>query len=152
MNRILPLLLFAPLAAAQWPTPKSAMEAYDFVQDRRSAAEKLWEKKDPAGIDMLLATAPYLDQPLVRDLAQGNKYLAARQLNIDMDLAQAYLLQGDKRKSLEYLRRVATETMVFPWQITTSIRMPSNRYATILNSAGFCPKCAVTIRCGIHLR
>jgi hypothetical protein len=89
MNRILPLLLFATLAAAQWPTPESAMGAYDFVQDRRSTAGKLWEKKDPAGIDILLATLRYLDLPLVRDLSSGNRYLAARRLNIDIDLAQA---------------------------------------------------------------
>lgn len=43
MNRILTLLLFATLAPAQWPAPKNAIEAYDFVQERRSAAEKLWE-------------------------------------------------------------------------------------------------------------
>ena len=109
MNRITPFLLFATLAAAQWPTPKGAMEAYDFVQDRRSAAEKLWEKKDPAGIDMLMATLPYLDQPLVRDLSAGNRYLAARRLNIEIDLAQAYALQGNKAKAFEYLRKVVTE-------------------------------------------
>ena len=112
MNRIPPLLLFATLAAAQWPAPKSAMEAYDFVQDRRSAAGKLWEKKDPAGIDMLLATLPYLDQPLVRDLSAGNRYLAARRLNIEIDLAQAYALEGDKAKAFEYLRKVAAEAPI----------------------------------------
>src|SRR5215475_2190896 len=117
MRFITSLLCLTALIAqdiAQWPKPKSAMDAYDFVQDRRSAAEKLWEKKDPAGIDMLLATLPYLDQPLVRDLAAGNRRLASRRLNIDMDLAQAYLLQGDKQKSLEYLRRVATEANGLP--------------------------------------
>ena len=112
MNRILPLLLFASLATAQWPTPKTAMEAYDFVQDRRSAAEKLWEKEDPAGIAMLLATLPYLDQPLVRDLSAGNRYLAARRLNIDIDLAQAHALQGNKGKAFEYLRKVVAEAPI----------------------------------------
>jgi carboxyl-terminal processing protease len=112
MNRILPLLLFVTLAAAQWPTPESAMGAYDFVQDRRSAAEKLWEKRDPAGIDMLLATLQYLDQPLVRDLSSGNRYLAARRLNIHIDLAQAYALQGKKAAAFEYLRKVAAEAPV----------------------------------------
>jgi carboxyl-terminal processing protease len=88
------------------------MAAYDFVQDRRSEAGKLWEKKDPAGIDMLLATLPYLDAPLVRDLSEGNRYLAARRLNIELDLAQAYALQGDKAKSLEYLRKVVAEAPI----------------------------------------
>jgi hypothetical protein len=47
MKRILPFLLFAWVAAAQWPTPKSAIEAYDFVQGRQSEAGKLWEKRTP---------------------------------------------------------------------------------------------------------
>jgi hypothetical protein len=112
MKWILPVLLFAALAAGQWPTPKNAMEAYDFVQDRRSEAEKLWEKKDPAGIDMLLATLPYLDAPLVRDLSAGNRYLAARRLNIELDLAQAYALRGDKAKSLDFLRKIVAEAPI----------------------------------------
>ena len=112
MRRILLALLFAKLAPAQWPAPKSAMEAYDFVQDRRSEAGKLWEKKDPIGIDMLLATLPYLDGPLVRDLSAGNRYLAARRLNIEIDLAQAYALQGNKAKSFEYLRKVVADAPI----------------------------------------
>ncbi|MBX9603885.1 MAG: hypothetical protein K2X35_22955 [Bryobacteraceae bacterium] len=96
--------------AGQWPLPKSAREAYDFVQARQAAAEKLWEKKDRTGIDMLLATLSYLDLPLLRDLAAGDRNLAARRLNIEMELAQAYLLQGEKQKSLDYLRKtVAAE-------------------------------------------
>jgi carboxyl-terminal processing protease len=97
------------LTRVQWPTPKTAMEAYDFVQARRSQAEELWQKKDSTGIEMLLATLPYLDQRLVRDLAAGNRYLAARQLNIEIDLAQAYAIQGDKAKAFECLRKVAAE-------------------------------------------
>jgi carboxyl-terminal processing protease len=112
MKWILLLLLFTRLATAQWPTPKTAMEAYDFVQDRRSTAEKLWEKKDTAGIEMLLVTLPYLDQPLVRDLSAGNRYLAARRLNIDIDLVQAYTLQGNKGKAFEYLRKVVAEAPI----------------------------------------
>jgi carboxyl-terminal processing protease len=109
MKQIVILLLFEAFAAAQWPSPKSAMDAYYFVQDRRSAAEKLWEKKDPAGIDMLQTTLAYLDMPLVRDLSSGNQYLAARRLNIDIDLAQAYALEGKKAAAFEYLRKVAAE-------------------------------------------
>lgn len=82
------------------------MDAYDFVQDRRSAARQLWEKKDPAGIEMLKATLQYMDSPLVRDLSTGNRYLAARQFNIDVDLAEAYALQGNKAAVFEYLRKV----------------------------------------------
>jgi carboxyl-terminal processing protease len=112
MKQIPLLLLFTTLAAAQWQNPKSAMDAYDFVQERRSSAEKLWEKKDPAGIDMLQETLRYLDTPLVRDLSSGNRYLAARRLNIDIDLAQAYALEGKKATAFEYLRKVAAEAPV----------------------------------------
>ncbi len=58
---------------------------------------------------MLLATLPYLDQPLVRDLSVGNQYLAARRL---LDLVQAYALQGDKAKSLERLRMIVAEAPI----------------------------------------
>jgi carboxyl-terminal processing protease len=104
------LVLFsATLLSAQWPVPKTAMDAYDFVQARRSEAEKLWMQKDPAGIDLLLKTLPYLDQPLVRDLSDGNRYLAARRLNIYTDLAEAYVLQGRTADALVYLRKAAGE-------------------------------------------
>ena len=83
------------------------MQAYDFIQGRRAEAENLWKAKNPAGIDLLLKTLPYLDQPLVQDLSAGNPYLAARRLNIYMDLAQAYVLQGNTAEALAYLRKVA---------------------------------------------
>jgi carboxyl-terminal processing protease len=101
------LSAFAGVSFAQWPMPQTAMQAYDFVQGRRAEAEKLWNAKDPAGIDLLLKTLPYLDQPLVKDLSAGNPYLATRRLNIYMDLAQAYVLQGKTTESLAYLRKVA---------------------------------------------
>ena len=37
------LLLTAVSRYGQWPSPKSAMDAYDFVQGRRDEARKLWE-------------------------------------------------------------------------------------------------------------
>ena len=55
---------------------------------------------------MLNGMLPYLDQPLIRDLAAGNPSLAARRLNIYLDLAEAYALQGNRRESLDYLRKV----------------------------------------------
>jgi carboxyl-terminal processing protease len=61
---------------------------------------------------MLLATVQYLDQPLVRDLSSGNRYLAARRLNIHIDPAQAYALQCKKAAAFEYLRKVAAEAPV----------------------------------------
>lgn len=112
MKLIVLILLSVTLAPAQWPVPKSGQEAYDFLQARRSEARKLFSQKDAAGIDLLIQTLPYLDQPLVRDLALGNLYLAARRLNIYTDLAEAYAIQGQTDKSLEYLRKALAEAPV----------------------------------------
>jgi len=103
------ILLAATLASAQWPVPKTGQEAYDYANARRNEARDLWKKKDAAGIDLLTKTLAYLDQPLVRYLSLGNRYLAARRLNIHLDLAQAYVLQGQTDKALDYLRKVIAE-------------------------------------------
>ena len=55
---------------------------------------------------------PFLEQPLIRDLAAGNRYLAARRINIYLDLAQAYALQQNTAESLNYLQKVADTTPV----------------------------------------
>jgi hypothetical protein len=114
------VVLFGILASGQtrpaetsspesWAVPGGWQDAYDIAQARRAEAEILWKKKDSAGLDLLITTLRYLDQPLVRDLAAGNKYLAARQYNIYMDLAQAYAIRGQNDLSLDYLRRVLRE-------------------------------------------
>lgn len=100
-------LLFCIVTNAQWPAPSTAMQAYDFVQEQRRVAGKLWGAKDPKGIAILNDMLAYLDQPLVRDLSTGNEYLAARRLNILIDLAQASALQGNRSMTLNYLRNVA---------------------------------------------
>jgi C-terminal processing protease CtpA/Prc len=84
------------------------MDAYDLVQDRRDEAEKLWTKGDPRGVSILMDALAYLDQPLVRDLAAGNSYLAARRFNIYNDLGEAYAIQGKTREALDSLNRSAS--------------------------------------------
>ena len=101
------VLLTAVSCYGQWPAPKSAMDAYDFVQGRRNEAEKLWTQKDAQGLAILNDALAYLDQPLVKDLAAGNKYLAARRTNIYMDFAEAYAMQGKTREALDYLTKIA---------------------------------------------
>ena len=83
------------------------MDAYDFVQARRSEAEKLWMQGDARGFAILKDALAYLEQPLVKDLAVGNRYLAARRSNIYYDFAEAYALQGKTREALEYLNKFA---------------------------------------------
>ncbi len=100
-------LLIAVSCYAQWPSPKSALDAYEFVQGRRAEARKLWEAGDPRGFAILNDALSYLDQPLVKDLAAGNRYLAARRFNIYYDFAEAYANQGKTRESLENLKKFA---------------------------------------------
>jgi carboxyl-terminal processing protease len=100
-------VIFSALATAEWPVPKSAMEAYDFVQARREEAGKLWSAKDPKAFDLLADTLAYLDQPHIRDLASGNKYLQARHLNILLDLAEAHALRSDEKQAVKAIRDAA---------------------------------------------
>jgi C-terminal processing protease CtpA/Prc len=100
-------LLFAVVAPAQWPVPKTAMEAYDYAQARRQEASKLVPAEMPKAIDILTDALAYLDQPLVRDLATGNKYLQARRLNILLDLAEVHTLRGNREEALSELRQAA---------------------------------------------
>jgi hypothetical protein len=62
MRLSLSVLLCTGVCFGQWPTPKTANEAYNFVQERRSSAGKLWSSSDQRGIDMLNETLRYLDQ------------------------------------------------------------------------------------------
>src|SRR5438552_19169744 len=103
-TRICCLALISNCCYAQWPQPKTAMDAYDFVQHRRDEAETLWKRGNALGIEMLEEILAYLQQPLVSDLAAGNPYLGARRINIDLDLAEAYAIEGNDAESLKYLR------------------------------------------------
>jgi carboxyl-terminal processing protease len=109
MRRFWFVIVTTTISYGQWPSPKTAIEAYDFVQQRRTEAEKLWQNGDARGIDLLKNTLPYLEQPLVVDLAAGNRYLAARRANIYLDLAEAYAIQAKPDESLNYLEKVAEE-------------------------------------------
>src|SRR5712664_3642356 len=92
------LIVASVMCYGQWPSPKTAMEAHDFVQQRRAEARKRWQQGDLRGIKILNETLPFLDQPLIRDLAAGNRYLAARRVNIYLDLSEAYAIQGKTRE------------------------------------------------------
>jgi carboxyl-terminal processing protease len=98
-------LFMASACYAQWPSPKSAMDAYEYVQSRRDEAEKLWTKGDARGFAILNDVLAYLDQPLVKDLGAGNRYLAARRSNIYLDFAEAYALQGKTAEAIANLKK-----------------------------------------------
>lgn len=101
------LVLAVASCYAQFPAPRSAADAYDFVQGGRDEAETLWKQGDARGFAILNDLLAFLDQPLVRDLAAGDKYLSARRSNIYYDLAEAYAIQGKKREALESLQKSA---------------------------------------------
>src|SRR4051812_38535356 len=105
--RLAMLLLTVISCHAQWPAPKSTDDAFQFVQSRRAAAEKLWTKGDPAAIAMLDDLQKYLDQPLVRDLAAGNVYLSSRRSNLLLDYSEAYAIQKKVADSLRFLEKFA---------------------------------------------
>ena len=106
MRSVVVLLGLSLAAHAQWPQPKHASDAYEFVQKQRAEAEKLWGRKDPKGISMLEDAMRYLQQPLVRDLATGDPYLAARLTNLQVDLATAYAVAGQPDRSIAVLRKL----------------------------------------------
>ena len=139
-----PLLLFAATVTSltaqtqtqtqtrNWPRPSSASEAYDYAQDERQAAGKLWSVGDPqARLQVLLA---YLDQPLVRDLAQGSRTLGARPLNIYLDLAAAHAQRNEPARAIEYLHKVAATT---PDPRIAGLIANSKAYASLKSEPGF---------------
>lgn len=103
------LALAAASCYAQWPAPKSAEDAYEFVQARRTDARKLWTQGEyDRGFAILNDALRYLDQALVKDLALGNRYLGARRSNIYYDFAEAYALRGKTREAIENLQKFAS--------------------------------------------
>ncbi len=110
------ILLLTASCCAQWPPPKSALDAYDFVENRRGEAEKLWTQGDARGLTILRDALAYLEQPLVKDLAAGNRYLAARRAYVHLDMAQAYAVQGKKQEALDNLKQF-TDMFQDPWVV-----------------------------------
>ncbi len=81
--------------------PKSAIDAYEHV-------ESLRDKANARSIAVLQEALRYMEQPLVRDLALGNRYLRARTAYIQHDLAIAHAAAGHREEmyaSLEWLAR-----------------------------------------------
>src|SRR5579871_397416 len=86
------------------PKPETAAEAYDYVQQKRGEAGRLWSQKDPQGIRILEDVLRYLQSPTVQDFANGNLYLNARTPDVCFDLACAHALLGHKAEAIHYLQ------------------------------------------------
>ena len=104
-----------PRGVAQ--TPASAMDAYEHVQQLRDEATNLWRKAGARreqieqGIEVLeKQVLPYLNDPLVEELARGNLYLKARRYNVFMDLAKANAILGRDSEAIQYLRKTFAES------------------------------------------
>ncbi|MBD0257616.1 MAG: hypothetical protein ICV83_18035 [Cytophagales bacterium] len=103
-------LLLALPGAAQPIT--GANDAYQYVQEKRQAAGKLWEPETASdadirqGIALLRECLTYLDSSLVSDLAQGDASLRGRWHDVYYDLAIAHARLQDKPGTIAYLERM----------------------------------------------
>jgi C-terminal processing protease CtpA/Prc len=84
------------------PVPKNATEAYEYVQGLR-------EKARTEGVKALYEALDYLEQPLIRDLAAGNRNLRSSASDVHFDVILAHATAGNSDemyRSLEWLARV----------------------------------------------
>ncbi len=96
-------------------TPKTAMEAYNYAQNERSEAQKLFNLEPLSsdsikkGITSLENTIKYLDQPLVVEFANDNRFLRHRKFDVYYDLAIGNALLKNKNESILYLKKMCEE-------------------------------------------
>ncbi|MBI5729830.1 MAG: hypothetical protein HY963_01715 [Ignavibacteriales bacterium] len=96
-------------------TPKTAMEAYNYAQNKRSAAQKLFNLEPfssdsiKKGITILENTIKYLDQPLVVEFANDNRFLRHRKFDVYYDLSIGNALLKNKNESILYLKKMCEE-------------------------------------------
>ncbi|MCX7000397.1 MAG: S41 family peptidase [Candidatus Sumerlaeota bacterium] len=108
-------LLFSAPCLAQ--TQMGAREAYNYVQQKRKEASKLWEQDRATsgdiekGIQILEGALIFLDKPEITNLALDDyvKPLKARWHDVFADLATAHALLNNKEESIDYLRRMYAE-------------------------------------------
>lgn len=81
---------------------------YDQVQRMRADAGRLFERKATSqtlhkAIDLLDGALAELDRPESEELANGSVYLRFRRLDVELDIAQAFALLGEKKTALDHL-------------------------------------------------
>jgi C-terminal processing protease CtpA/Prc len=81
---------------------------YDQVQRMRKDANHLVEANATSqtlhkAIDMLDGALAVLDRPQTEELANGSVYLRFRRFDVELDIAQAFALLGDKKAALDHL-------------------------------------------------
>src|SRR5215472_2669356 len=102
-------LLFVLSGTLTAQEPLSAQNAFDYVQQQREAAEKLWKRKDKRGAEILNNLIDYLNQANVRELTSGFFYLRKSVTDVHYDLARSYALSGNKEQALRQLDEVVQE-------------------------------------------
>lgn len=89
-----------------------AQQAYDSAQHLRSKAVKKWgstgaSKSDIAeGIAILKSALEFLQNKYVKELGEGNIYLAARKEDVSIDIAKAYAIGGQNDSAMRYLEKM----------------------------------------------
>lgn len=107
MHRYSPVALFVGLAflsnfdvGATPEVPTDAQSAYRIAETMRGEALTLLKRGEASDADFATsmgkidAVLQYLQTPLMRDLANGDKYLRARRFNILLELAGLYATRG----------------------------------------------------------
>jgi carboxyl-terminal processing protease len=110
---VLAAFLVNPLAYAQ-EVPKDAESAYRIVENMRGEALAPLRRGDVSDADFatamgkINAVVQYLETPLIRDLANGDKFLRARRFNILLEIAGMHAKRGGAaniEKALTHLER-----------------------------------------------
>ena len=118
MKHIASVLLIACLfaggaqAAAQQDRP---MQLYEQIQAMRDRVDPRVDPKhpDPAKLKqaeaILLQARALTERPDVKQLGQGNAFLAGRRSNVDFDLAGVLALQGRKQEAMDALDHLLSQ-------------------------------------------
>ncbi|MBL8522702.1 MAG: hypothetical protein JNN20_03335 [Betaproteobacteria bacterium] len=129
MNRNFAFAFFVCLAVANQAasaaqeTPKDAASAYQIVENMRGEALAKLRSGEVSDADFAIAMGKidavlqYLQTPLMRDLANGDKFLRARRFNTLLEIARLHAQRGGAaniEKALTHLERAHQDVMAPP--------------------------------------
>lgn len=97
----------APSAFASAPVPASARAVYLQVQHERDRLEPLWRSGDVCAARQLRALLQWMERPAFLALADGDPFVAARVLNVQLDLARAAVVRADTASARAWMRLAA---------------------------------------------
>jgi carboxyl-terminal processing protease len=74
--------------------PATARDVYQVIQQERDRIEPLWQAAAECAESRLLALLRWMERPRLVALANGDPFVAARVLNVQLDLARAAAVRG----------------------------------------------------------